>query len=246
MINSRFFLSAPRTYNGKITIYPPSMYDVVTNDGFSLFLKLLTYSQEEIEDEYAEQDRLDEKIPTPFQYLMTNCKEINGYEFLIKAAFQFFCKTEVTFLYDVNKILIGKVEDLLQEGVEIKDFVFLEEEEFFDFQNIVRLSAAQKLVERPDPDEDPRVKRIKAKARYRDKIKAKQGSGIGMAASLTSICCMGLGINPLNVGEMSYVAFQAIMEMYQDKEKYDLDVRTLLAGGDSKKIKPKYWIKNFE
>lgn len=246
MINSRFFLSAPRTYNGKITIYPPSMYDVVTNDGFGLFLKLLTYSQEEIEDEYAEQDRLDEKIPTPFQFLMENCKNIEGYEALIKASFYFFCKTEITFLYDINKILIGNVEKLLKDGVEVKDFVFLEEEEFFDFQNIVRLSVAQKQVERPDPNEDPRVKRIKAKARYRDKIKAKQGSGIGMAASLTSICCMGLGINPLNVGEMSYVAFRAIMEMYQDKEKYDLDVKTLLAGGDSKKIKPKYWIKNFE
>ena len=67
-----------------------------------------------------------------------------------------------------------------------------------------------------------------------------------MAASLTSICCMGLGINPLNIGEMSYVAFRAIMDMYQDKEKYDLDVKTILAGGDSKKIKPKYWIKNFD
>ena len=222
------------------------MYDVVTNDGFGLFLKLLTYSQEEIEDEYAEQDRLDEKIPTPFQFLMENCKNIEGYEALIKASFYFFCKTEITFLYDINKILIGNVEKLLKDGVEVKDFVFLEEEEFFDFQNIVRLSVAQKQVERPDPNEDPRVKRIKAKARYRDKIKAKQGSGIGMAASLTSICCMGLGINPLNVGEMSYVAFRAIMEMYQDKEKYDLDVKTLLAGGDSKKIKPKYWIKNFE
>lgn len=222
------------------------MYDVVTNDGFGLFLKLLTYSQEEIEDELVEKNMLDGDIPTPFQFLMENCKNIEGYEALIKASFYFFCKTEITFLYDINKILIGNVEKLLKDGVEVKDFVFLEEEEFFDFQNIVRLSVAQKPVERPNPNEDPRVKRIKAKARYRDKIKAKQGSGIGMAASLTSICCMGLGINPLNVGEMSYVAFRAIMEMYQDKEKYDLDVRTLLAGGDSKKIKPKYWIKNFE
>jgi hypothetical protein len=55
---------------------------------------------------------------------------------------------------------------------------------------------------------------------------------------------MGLGINPLNIGEMSYAAIGPIMKMYQEKEKYDLDVKTLLAGGDSKKIKPKYWIRN--
>lgn len=246
MINARFFLCAPRSYKGKITIYPPTMNDVITNEGFGIFLKTLTYSQEEIEDELAEKNMLDGDIPNPFQFLMDNCKNIEGYEAIVKASFYFFCKTEITFLYDINKILIGNVEKLLKDGVEVKDFVFLEEDDFFDFQNILRESVAQKPVERPDPDEDPRVKRIKAKARYRDKIKAKQGSGIGMAASLTSICCMGLGINPLNVGEMSYVAFRAIMEMYQDKEKYDLDVKTLLAGGDSKKIKPKYWIKNFD
>jgi hypothetical protein len=54
---------------------------------------------------------------------------------------------------------------------------------------------------------------------------------------------MGIGITPLNIGEMSYASIFTIMKTYQDKEKYDLDVRSLLAGADSKKIKPKYWIK---
>ena len=27
-------------------------------------------------------------------------------------------------------------------------------------------------------------------------------------------------------------------------EKYDIDIRSLLAGADSKKVKPKYWIRN--
>ena len=45
---------------------------------------------------------------------------------------------------------------------------------------------------------------------------------------------------------MSYVAFEAILRKYQEKEKYELDIKSLLAGADSKKIKPKYWIRNFE
>ena len=57
---------------------------------------------------------------------------------------------------------------------------------------------------------------------------------------------MGVGITPLNIGEMSYAAVDDILNKYQDKERYQLDIDTLLAGGDSKKIKPKYWIGNFE
>jgi hypothetical protein len=99
-------------------------------------------------------------------------------------------------------------------------------------------------------DEDPRVAEIKRRARYRDKLKAKQAAkskdGITLFTTLVSICCMGLGISPLNIGEMSYVAMKSIIQKYQEKEKYDLDIKSLLAGADSKKIKPKYWIKNFE
>ena len=68
--------------------------------------------------------------------------------------------------------------------------------------------------EPPNPNEDPRVKRIKAKARYRDRVKAKKGKGIGFSTSLTSICCMGIGITPLNVGELSYAAVSELIRRY--------------------------------
>jgi hypothetical protein len=57
---------------------------------------------------------------------------------------------------------------------------------------------------------------------------------------------MGLGITPLNIGEMSYAAVGILMNTYQQKEKYEIDVASLQAGADSKKIKPKYWIKNLD
>jgi hypothetical protein len=56
---------------------------------------------------------------------------------------------------------------------------------------------------------------MKAKARYRDRIKAKQGGGITLEDSLTSICCMGIGINPLNIREMSYAAMNKLMSKFQ-------------------------------
>jgi hypothetical protein len=49
---------------------------------------------------------------------------------------------------------------------------------------------------------------MKAKARYRDKVKAKQNAknGITLFSTMASICCMGIGLTPLNIGEMSYVS----------------------------------------
>jgi hypothetical protein len=66
-----------------------------------------------------------------------------------------------------------------------------------------------------NPNEDPRIARIKAKARERDRIKAKQGNkdGISLSTSLLAICCMGIGITPLNIGEMSYASIGPIMSM---------------------------------
>ena len=57
---------------------------------------------------------------------------------------------------------------------------------------------------------------------------------------------MGIGLNPLNIGEISYAAIKQLVEKYQQKEKYDIDIKSLLAGADSKKIKPKYWMNKNE
>ena len=114
---------------------------------------------------------------------------------------------------------------------------------------MVRQSCGDKPIKPPEPfnpNENPRIRRIKDLARKRDRIKAKQASknGISLSSCLVAICCMGIGITPLNIGEMSYASVGEIMKVMQDKEKYDIDIRSLLAGADSKKIKPKYWIGN--
>jgi hypothetical protein len=116
---------------------------------------------------------------------------------------------------------------------------------------MIRQGIGEKLVKPPepiDPDEDPRVRRIKELARERERIKKKRNSkdGISLATCLTAICCMGIGITPLNIGEMSYAALNLLTRIYQEKEKYDIDIRSLLAGADKKKVKPKYWIRNLE
>lgn len=251
MSKELFFLCEPVQFKPGIKIYPPTVKDVVANEKFGQYSRLLTYSQEEVEDEFLEAKKSLEKYPTPFEFLLNNSYHNKQYEQYCKEAFMFFIHEEVSFLYEQKTIIIGSIQEVLKNATSIDDLVMLKEEEFFDFQNILRELIGKKKVAKPNPNEDPRIAEIKRKSRRAEKLKAKQsaknkGEGISLYTTLVSICCMGLGITPLNIGEMSYVALEAILRKYQEKEKYQLDIDSLLAGADSKKVKPKYWIRNFE
>ena len=250
MSKELYFLCQPKNFKPGIKIYPPTVEEVITNELFGHYNRLLTYSQEEIEDEFLEAKKTFDKYPTPFEFMLNNSYHNKQYEALCKEAFKFFIHEEVNFLYDQKMIIVGNIEEVLKTVKSLDELVVIKEEEFFNFQNAIRECVGKKAVEPPITDEDPRVAEIKRKARYRDKLKAKQAAkgkdGISLYTTLVSICCMGLGITPLNIGEMSYVAMEAILRKYQEKEKYQLDIDSLMAGADSKKVKPKYWIRNFE
>ena len=249
MINPVVLIGEPLDFYGKLKIYPPRVKDVVANPNFNAFYKILTMTQDDVKDEVGKKIQNGEKIPTPFEYLILCAQYINGFSTLLKEAFKFFCHTDIGFLFEEKKIIIGNIEGLVQTIDNLDQLLYLTEEDFFDFQNQLREAVGDKAEKQPEPenpDEDPRIRRIKEKARERDKIKARQAnkSGISLSICLVAICCMGIGITPLNIGEMSYASVGALMKMMQDKEKYDIDIRSLLAGADSKKIKPKYWIRN--
>lgn len=229
-------------YKNICYVYPPQVKDIVGNKLNSIFVTMLTITQEEIEDEFVKNNVDLTHLLTPFEYLLANAYKDAKFKSLLEQAFMFFVREPVTLLYEQKEIIIGDIKDIKT----LQDVRILKEEDFFDFQNLIRDSMGYPSVERPREDEDPRVKAIKAKARYRDKLKAKQGKGLNLKSMLSSICCMGFGLNPLNIGELSYAAVPELLARYQEKEKYELDVDSLLAGADSKKVKPKYWIRNLD
>lgn len=242
-----FFIGEPYPYKKGINIYPPKIRSIIVEEDYGYYVQILTYSQEEIEDGFMSEGKELKEYPTPFEFLLANSYNNKEYEALAKKAFQFFTKQEVNFLYEAKLIVFGKLEEVLTNIKKVDELVLLREEEFFDFQNVIRVACGKKQIEPPNPNEHPKIKEMKRKARYRDKIKSKKkNGGISFHTILVSICCMGVGITPLNIGEMSYAAIDDILNKYQDKERYHLDIDTLLAGGDSRKIKPKYWIGNFE
>jgi len=122
----------------------------------------------------------------------------------------------------------------------------LTEENFFDFQNKIRESFGVEPEPIPDPNEDLVAKRVKAAARRRKRLAAKNKNkrGVSLTTTLGAICCMGIGLNPLNIGEISYASIDVLTNLYQQKEKYQTDIDSLMAGADPKKVHPKYWIKD--
>lgn len=248
MSKELFFIGEPVQFKTGIWIYPPTLKEVITNDSYYTFQRILTYSQEEIEDLYVKEKKEVSIFPTPIEFMLNNCYHSAQYEATCKEAFQFFLKTEVNFLYEQKKIIIGNLEEALQKIESISQLIIISEQEFFDFQNLIRLATGQKVIDPPNPNEHPKIKAMKAKARYRDKVKAKQNAknGTTLLTLMASICCMGIGLTPLNIGEMSYISVQTIINQYQMKEKYQIDIDSLMAGADSKKVKPQYWIRNLE
>ena len=248
MTNAAFFVGAPLEFRAKCLVYPPTVREVVTNPFFSQFMQLLTQSQEDINDELLPKLEPGAPVPTPLELLLENSQHNKAIEAVSRKAFEFFVHMPVNFLYDQKWVILGDLKEIITNLKDLSDLVYISNDDFFDFQNLIREACGLKTVAPfvDDPTEDPRVKRIKAKARYRDRIKAKKGSkdGITLLTSLVSICCMGIGITPLNIGEMSYASIGPIFSMFQGKEKYDLDIRALLAGASSKKVHPQYWIKN--
>ena len=249
MIDERIFLGYPIDFKDICQIYPPTVNDVVGNKDFLIYQSLFTMTQEELEDAYAESNV--ETIPTPFQYLLMNYYQDERMREKIHDAFDKFIHEPVTIIPEIEMLLIGKKEDEIDPDVDLDNPRLLTEENFFDFQNMIRMVMGEKEVKLPDPEEenlDPRIKRYKAKIRASEKIikrrKAKDAPSFGTL--LAAICCMGIGLTPLNIGEISYACVHWLVTMEQQKEEYDIDIRALLAGADSKKVKPKYWIKNID
>lgn len=249
MIDERAFLKLPIEVPGLCSVYPPSIGDIAACRFFSVYREFLTRSIEDLEDAYKKKN-IEEEPPSPLQLILAFSLMSEQNIQLMKDAFQFFIKEEVTFLYETQAVLIGDPKEELKKG-SVEKLRLLKEENFNNFQNAVRLSVGEEIYEPyvPEPNENPRITRMKKLARLRDRVAKKgkkDGESLKFSASLAAICNMGMGLTPLNIGEMSYAAMGTLMRYYQEKDKYETDIKSLLAGADKKKIQLKNWIRNIE
>ena len=217
------------------------------------YSSVLTEKYEELHDQYVKDDPNipEEMIPTPYKYVLVNSYANEEAKQIYCDAFEFFLHEPVTIVPELEVIIIGKDEEHLDPDVDLDDPRLLKEEDFFDFQNMIRDAMGMKQVTEVEDfsKEHPKLRRMKALARERDRVtakqKAKDGTGISFETSLVALCCMGIGINPLNVGEIAYASVTPIVKMFQAREDFDTNMHFIYAGADAKKVKPEYWVRDF-
>lgn len=246
MINARFFLGYPDDFHGICKIYSPLIKDILNDPDYPVYRKLLLSSQEDIEDEYTELKLPMDQVPTPLQYLFVLSQTDERLKPMVIKAFEFFIHEPVTMVNEKQILIVGDLTEEIKKIKSIEDLRLITEDNYFELQNKLRESLGEKAVEPYNPNENSKVKYFKAKARLRDRVKAKSKDSLTLGATLASICCMDLGLNPLNIGELSQAALSILIRYYQEKTKYDIDIQSILAGADSKKVKPKSWIRNIE
>jgi hypothetical protein len=218
MIDPAVLMGLPLNFNKRVKIYPPKIKDVIGNINYSRFFKILTISHEDISYEYHKKNKDTKNIPTPFEFLFINCYHDQNFKRITEEAFEFFTRLKPIFLYEEKIIVLGDLDMIIQNIKSTEGIITITEDDYFTFQNLIRVACGDKELpppEPPNPNEDPRITEMKRKARERDRIKAKQSSksGISLQVCLVAICCMGIGITPLNIGEMSYAAIGPLMKM---------------------------------
>ena len=247
MINPNFFTGRGVDFQGLCKVYPPKIGEIMDDKDYPVYRKLLMSSQEDIEDEWVEAKLNMEELPTPLEYVFQLSAVDLKIRKIAENGFKFFIHEPVFFLPDQKKVIIGDLRETIKNIKSLDELRTIDENNYFEFQNLLRESIGEKPVEPYNPNENPKVKYFKAKARLRDRVKMKNSKdGLNLGSTLAAICCMNFGINPLNIGELSQAAISVLIRYYQEKNKYEQDISALLAGADKKKVKPQNWIRNIE
>lgn len=235
----KLIAGAAINYNDICWIYPLHVKNIfgMGNNRYSTLLGILCLDIQEVQKEMTKLNIAPEKMPkSAFEYLMGQASVDRTFLVELSEAFSTFIREKVHFLFEAKEILIG-------DG--FKERRVLNEENFEDFQNIVR---AQNCLPVPEPiplNESPMARKFRLRREQVKEAKRKQAAKSGEETSwtdsITTLICLNVGVNYSNVGDLTIYQFRNLFTRAQMKYKYDLDIRMIAAGADPKKIKPKHW-----
>lgn len=222
-------------------VYPLTVKQIIGigEEKYRQQLNLLTLTSYDLYEHYKKKGIEVSPDIDVYDNLMDSC-ENDGYFLLdMQEAFHTFIREQVQILSDLRIIVIGN-------GMEKR---IMDKNKFFVFQNILRIQNRIPEVEEIPEDESPmqrkfRLRREAVKQAKKRQAEKESDKAVSFHDLISSLCCYNIGINLQNVGDLSIYAFHELLDRIQEKEKYDLDMRAILAGADAKKVKPKNWIRN--
>lgn len=163
-------------------------------------------------------------------YLLKSA-ELNEMFFLeLEKALSTFIQEDILLLPKINAILVGPPSERR----------LIKEDNFLDFQTILRIQNRKEVPEPPPENESAIAKKMRLARERREAVKRKQQQQNGSQQELAELLEIA-EVFGINYYEKSIYAFYGLIQRHQLREKWDQDIQMLCAGADSKKIKTKYW-----
>lgn len=163
-------------------------------------------------------------------YLLKSA-ELNEMFFLeLEKALSTFIQEDMLLLPKINAILVGPPSERR----------LIKEDNFLDFQTILRIQNRKEVPEPPPENESAIAKKMRLARERREAVKRKQQQQNGSQQELAELLEIA-EVFGIDYYEKSIYAFYGLIQRHQLREKWDQDIQMLCAGADSKKIKTKYW-----
>lgn len=233
-VKEQAYIGAPSVLKNVCLIKPLSLKEIVSMGTlfYNSKVELLLLNEASIAEIIKEKTKEEPKIEEikPLSYLLQSAEKNNMFLLELQSAFSTFITEEVLLLPKINSVLVGPPDERRM----------ITEENFSDFQSILRIQNCKKVKEPPPENESAIARKFRLKREARDAIKQKQQDKNGESQSLVDMLAIAdvFGIHP---SERTLYSFYSLIKMHQSREKWDQDIQMLCAGADAKKMKTKYW-----
>ena len=239
--NEKLFVGSPVNFYDICLIYPLKINDILSlgKSVYNYQINLLTMNERDMQKMLKEKN-----IPensrlyglSVFEYFMESCENNRNFLLDLEKAFFTFIREKISILPDLKCIVIG----------DFKDKRIINKDNFSELQDIIRISNHIPIPEHPPKDESPMARKFRLRREAVEEAKRKkaekEGANLELEDLIECLCVYGIGFTPQNIGDLTIYALYKLLNRLQKKEQYELDIRMLLAGADSKKVKPKNWI----
>lgn len=240
----KMFVGVPISFNDMFFIYTPKISEIIAigNSKYTLRVNLLTLTDDDIKNEFINSgidvNNIDDSVFNHFNYLIEKSRIDKNFLLELKAAFDTFIREPITILFEEKEIVIG---DIASKNI-------LNEQNFIYFQNIIRAINGIDLEEIVPEDEDPRAKKFRIKRKMLKDAKKKQamreGKNVPFHIQMSALCNFDIGIDPINIGNLTIFAFNTLLSTAQEKERYNWEMTINMNMFSKTKKNPEYWIKD--
>lgn len=239
VVKEQAFCNVPsQLYDNKFicNIYPYSINDIVKMGSYNYHQKVALLLLTETDILGIIKEKTGKEVPIedihPLEYLLQSAVYDDRFLLELKDTFSTFIKEEVLLLPKINSILVGGESAAKQKRLITND-------NFRDFQDILRIQNRKEVTEPPPKDETPGQRKMRL---LREKVAAvkkkqaqKKGEGQTLVELMEIASTFGIDRNE------SLYAFYSLIRRHQMKEKWQQDLQMICAGADSKKLNSKYW-----